>query len=210
MGNAESVHAPFEQLTEANPKHRVYTAAELAAMGDDQVVFTRCILSSASAILNQTIQQEANEKSLPLCPNEKNNEFAVALMSPVPLDPYKRGNVWWVDEANQIHFQPWMYRLAFTKAVNLFEQNYNRVNRGQTPFPKQYFMEQIRRIKTRGYQRRCRQRKREAAAAAAVTAPAPAAPTPAPPQPPAGVGASSVDTNRCAGRGGGQARTRQG
>ena len=82
-------------------------------------------------------------------------------MSPVPRDIYKRENVWWV-EGDQVYFHPWVYRLAYPKAINRYKNYYDRVNKAKNaPFPKEQFMESLRKIKSRGYQRKHRARKRQ-------------------------------------------------
>jgi len=51
-----------------------------------------------------------------------------------------------------IVFEPWIWRLGATPAINRYTANYNRINR--EPFPSEAFARLARRIRNRGYKRR--------------------------------------------------------
>lgn len=157
MGNAQ-----FKLIDNINDEHKVYTVDELEAMGESSDALSRALLMTAAKILDKVpshLDSQQSQRSVPFSASEE-SEFALALMSPVPFDIYRRENVWWAVSEAEIKFQPWVFRFAFPKAINMFEGFYNDVNRSTGEvFPKQAFMDQLRRIKSKGYQRRSRDRR---------------------------------------------------
>jgi hypothetical protein len=143
------------QLDDPDPRIRVHTKEELAELGDDREAFTRTMLRSVCELFPGTADKDVTpkERTLPFAATDKNNEFAEALCTPVPLNRYKQHNVFWIDDHGAYQFHKWLFRLAFTKSVNRFNDYYNRVNTNNTPFPKDQFMTMVRKVKARGYQR---------------------------------------------------------
>lgn len=161
MGNEHSRMFPYAPLGPVNTSLKVYTAAELRALGDNHEYFAELLRVAGNDVLGTEVAPpEVNQRTVPFCAVDGNNEFAQALMSPVPDDIYRRENVWWV-ENGQVCFHPWIFRLAYPKAINRYKSYYDRVNRARSaPFPKEQFMEALRKIKSRGYQRKHRAKKR--------------------------------------------------
>jgi hypothetical protein len=136
--------------------YRVYTDKQLARIGTDRAQFTRAVVNAAVEIVDAPL--ENIKRLLPFDAVSDNNEFAVALKTPVPDNLYNE-NVFWTNAQGRIEFAPWLFRLAFKSAVSIYAQYFDRVNlRCGITFPIDQYMNTLRTIKLRGYQRDRRSR----------------------------------------------------
>lgn len=141
--------------------YRVYTQDELRGM--DRGTFTRAVIAAAAEIVGAEISAD---RSLPFDAGAANNEFAEALLAPVPEGELYGDDVFWTNVDGRVEFAPWLYRLAFKPAVSIYANYYNRVNQHSgRRFPTEQFMTSVRTIKLRGYQRDRRARARARAEA---------------------------------------------
>ena len=121
---------------------------------------TEIVNEGAVALLGKQARSKA---TIPFTGNPRNNPYAAALMMPVPLSLYVPSNVWHRDEQGNAVFEPWLWRLGTTPAMNLFSRHYNTINSGgdaNSPraFPLDEWNQQKRRVRNRGYKRNQRER----------------------------------------------------
>jgi hypothetical protein len=152
---AMSDEFPFTPIPTGNvdPTQSIVSTEDLASGVD----LTKAIVSSAHALLR------CEFSCVPTLPfnsdDPANNPYALALKSPVPLDIYAREAVWWhaATAHGNVAFHPWLFRLGFTKAINVYATAYNKINTPHdAPFPKVEFMAEVRRAKNRAYKRTSR------------------------------------------------------
>lgn len=122
--------------------------------------FTEAVVKAATEIVGVEISPDG--RRLPFDAKEENNEFACALLTAIPEQGLYDKNVFWTDISGHIEFAPWLYRLAFKPAVTIYANYFDRVNQSSNiKFPIDQFMNKVRKIKLRGYQRDCRKRARQ-------------------------------------------------
>jgi len=126
----------------------------------DRDSFTQAVIEAATDIVGTYISTDG--RKLPFDADADNNEFAEALMTPVPEFGLYSDGVFWTNVEGHVEFVPWLYRLAFKPAVSIYANYYNRVNqRTNRKFPTDQFMTKVRTIKLRGYQRDRRARAKQ-------------------------------------------------
>jgi len=132
---------------------RVYTEDEVHAMTAAEL--SRAIVDSAETLLGTSL---SINKPLPYG-GDVPSPHAVALQSDVPTDMYDRNSVWFVTTNGDVAFHPWVFRMGFVRALNLYESMYNRVNAHDLAFPRAEFAKVLRRTKNRVYQQNRRSKK---------------------------------------------------
>lgn len=132
----------------------VYNEDELQYMSPEQL--TSAIEYSASVLLGIDLKMNC---ALPYGGDDC-NPHTKALKSEVPSNIYDPPSVWYETENGTIHFHPWVFRLGFLRAINVYEAKYNQINSIERPFPRKQFSRILRTAKNRAYKQHSRMKNR--------------------------------------------------
>lgn len=129
-----------------------YTRQEVMSM--NRLELTDAINRQACLLLEN--ERVATRSLLPMGGDEPDNPYAEALLVDVPGDLYQPENVW-SRHGQRIEFQPWLWRLGTTKAINCYAKQYAQ-RHGPDSFPLHEFTMQRRRLGNRVHKRHQRQK----------------------------------------------------
>jgi hypothetical protein len=133
----------------------VFTPLQLASLDSQQI--TELLNRQARAILGE--RTVTTETTLPFDGKLDNNPFVFALTQRVPANIYTPRNVYSYTPEGSVTFQPWFWRLAMTRALNVYLCDYMYANPHGPPFPLNDLKRLRRQHKNRGYQRNTRRRR---------------------------------------------------
>lgn len=133
------------------------TAEEVTALDAQQL--TDILNKDAETLLGKRARSKT---TIPFDGATMNNPYAAALTHQVPLNLYVPNNVFHRDAQRNVVFEPWLWRLGTTPAMNAYAKHYNTINgaleNGTKAFPIDEWNSQKRRVRNRGYKRRQRER----------------------------------------------------